>query len=231
MQMRPVYTRADLARLVEPRSVAVVGASARAGAFGQRVIENLAHYTGELFPVNDRYSCIGTVPCHASLRALPMVPDCVVVAVPREGVLPVLREAAAVRAGGVVVFSSGFAETASVEWSAAQDSIAALARETGLRVLGPNCMGLVNNVLRAGLTFIPDYHRMAHRVGPVGIVSQSGALGYSLDTPLARMALQARWARFADGADEIHQMRIAERTIAAYTDHGTTRAATGDLPI
>ncbi len=58
-----------------------------------------------------------------------------------------------------------------------------------------------------------------------------GALGYSTDTPLANMFQHARWARFADGADEIHQMRIAERTIAAYTDHGTTKAATGGLPI
>src|SRR5512138_3949585 len=58
-----------------------------------------------------------------------------------------------------------------------------------------------------------------------------GALGYSLDTPLARMAQQARWARFADGADEVHQWRIAERTIAAYRDHGTTKTATGDLPL
>ncbi|MCU1427973.1 MAG: acyl-CoA dehydrogenase [Actinomycetia bacterium] len=58
-----------------------------------------------------------------------------------------------------------------------------------------------------------------------------GALGYSKDTPLADMYLHARWARFADGADEVHQMRIAERTIAAYRDHGTTRSATGDLPL
>ncbi|MCD9622522.1 acyl-CoA dehydrogenase family protein [Rhabdothermincola salaria] len=58
-----------------------------------------------------------------------------------------------------------------------------------------------------------------------------GALGYSTDTPLAHMAQQARWARFADGADEVHQMRIAQRTIAAYTDHGTTKAATGKLPL
>ena len=58
-----------------------------------------------------------------------------------------------------------------------------------------------------------------------------GALGYSTDTPLANMMQQARWARFADGADEIHQMRIAENTIKAFTDHGTTRTATGDLPL
>jgi acyl-CoA dehydrogenase len=58
-----------------------------------------------------------------------------------------------------------------------------------------------------------------------------GALGYSTDTPLASMLQHARWARLADGADEIHQMRIAERTIAAFKDHGTTWSATGALPI
>ncbi len=58
-----------------------------------------------------------------------------------------------------------------------------------------------------------------------------GALGYSMDTPLARMAQQARWARFADGADEVHQWRIALRTIEAYKRDGTTKAATGGLPL
>jgi acyl-CoA dehydrogenase len=58
-----------------------------------------------------------------------------------------------------------------------------------------------------------------------------GALGYSTDTPLANMFQHARWARFADGPDEVHQMRIAQRTIAAYRDDGTTRRATGDLPL
>jgi acyl-CoA dehydrogenase len=58
-----------------------------------------------------------------------------------------------------------------------------------------------------------------------------GALGYSTDTPLADMLKQARWSRFADGADEIHQMTIAKNTIAAYKDHGSTRTATGDLPL
>ena len=58
-----------------------------------------------------------------------------------------------------------------------------------------------------------------------------GALGYSTDTPLAKMATQARWARFADGADEVHQWRIAERTIQAWTRSGSLKAATGDLPV
>jgi len=58
-----------------------------------------------------------------------------------------------------------------------------------------------------------------------------GALGYSTDTPLADMLKQARWSRFADGADEIHLMRTAQRTIATYKDTGSTRAATGNLPL
>ena len=58
-----------------------------------------------------------------------------------------------------------------------------------------------------------------------------GALGYSTDTPLAHMYQHARWARFADGADEIHQMRIAQIAIKSFTDNGTTHSATGSLPI
>jgi acyl-CoA dehydrogenase len=62
-------------------------------------------------------------------------------------------------------------------------------------------------------------------------VQVHGALGYSMDTPLASMLLQARWSRFADGADEIHRWRIAEDVIDAYAETGTTRRATGDLPL
>ena len=59
----------------------------------------------------------------------------------------------------------------------------------------------------------------------------TGSSGSETDTPLASMYQHARWARFADGADEVHQMRIAQRTIAAYRRDGSTRAATGDLPL
>ena len=76
-------------------------------------------------------------------------------------------------------------------------------------------------------------HFVANMLGRVidRSIQVHGALGYSTDTPLASMYQHARWARFADGADEIHQMRIAQRTIAAYRDHGSTRTATGNLPI
>jgi acyl-CoA dehydrogenase len=76
-------------------------------------------------------------------------------------------------------------------------------------------------------------HFVANMLGRVidRAIQVHGALGYSTDTPLAHMYQHARWARFADGADEVHQMRIAQRTIAAYQKEGSTRSATGDLPI
>ncbi|HEV7721142.1 MAG TPA: acyl-CoA dehydrogenase family protein, partial [Iamia sp.] len=76
-------------------------------------------------------------------------------------------------------------------------------------------------------------HFVANMLGRVidRSIQVHGALGYSTDTPLASMYQHARWARFADGADEVHQMRIAQRTIAAWKDHGSTRTATGDLPL
>jgi acyl-CoA dehydrogenase len=76
-------------------------------------------------------------------------------------------------------------------------------------------------------------HFVANALGRIvdRAIQVHGALGYSTDTPLASMAQHARWARFADGADEVHQWRIAARAIDAYRKHGTTKTATGDLPL
>lgn len=91
--------------------------------------------------------------------------------------------------------------------------------------------------IEQGLDFVSEVSMAKHFVANSlwRIVDRAiqvhGALGYSTDTPLAHMLQQARWSRFADGADEIHQMRIAQRTIAAYKDHGSTNKATGELPL
>ena len=76
-------------------------------------------------------------------------------------------------------------------------------------------------------------HFVANSLGRIidRSIQVHGALGYSTDTPLAHMYQHARWARFADGADEVHMMRIAQRTIAAYKDTGSVRKAVGNLPI
>jgi acyl-CoA synthetase (NDP forming) len=177
---RAAYTRAELERLIAPRSIAVVGASPRAGAFGMRTLENLSGFQGEVFPVNAKYEAIGERRCYPSLAALPHPPDCVVLVVPRDGVQGALEEAAAARAGGVIVYASGYGEMAHEDTGRAQRRLADIARAAHMPMLGPNCMGLVNHASRAGMTFLSEYSRTPRDPGPIAVVSQSGALGYSL---------------------------------------------------
>ncbi|MDA1116868.1 MAG: CoA-binding protein, partial [Proteobacteria bacterium] len=177
---RAAYTRAELEKLVAPRSIAVVGASPRAGSFGMRTLENLAQYQGDVFPVNAKYERIGERACHASLEELPHAPDCVVLVVPREGVEATLEQAAARGAGAAIVYASGYGEMAREDAGRAQQRLADVARAANMPLLGPNCMGLVNHALRAGMSFIPEYGHAPANAGSIAIVSQSGALGYSL---------------------------------------------------
>jgi acetate---CoA ligase (ADP-forming) len=104
----------------------------------------------------------------------------VVLCVARPMVESMIEAAAAVKAGGVIVYASGFAETAKPDRIEAQHRLIELAHRTGVRVVGPNCVGLANTRSGAGLNFMPDYAAMGHKRGPIGIVSQSGALGYTV---------------------------------------------------
>ena len=177
---RRIYTRAELERLIAPRSIAVVGASPRAGSFGLRTLENLANFRGAVWPVNAKYGQVGPYVCYPSLAALPGKPDLVALVVPREGVQAALADAAAAGAGGVVVYASGYGEMAREEGAAEQRRLGEIARAARMPMLGPNCMGLVNHELGVGVSFIPEYSKMPRRVGPIAFVSQSGALGYCL---------------------------------------------------
>jgi acyl-CoA synthetase (NDP forming) len=177
---RAAYTRAELEKLIAPRSIAVLGASARAGSFGARTIENLAHYAGEVFPVNAKYDSVAGRRCYPSLAALPRSPDCVVLVVPREAAEASLEEAAAAGAGAAVVYASGYGEMAREDAGRGQRRLAEIARAAKMPMLGPNCMGLINHALGAGMSFIPEYARAPAHPGAIAVVSQSGALGYSL---------------------------------------------------
>ncbi|MDE2005392.1 MAG: acetate--CoA ligase family protein [Rhodospirillales bacterium] len=182
------YRHAELRRLLAPASIAVIGASTRPGSFGERVLVNLAEYQGAIHAVNPRYERIGERVCHPSLAAIGAPVDCVVIAAAREQVLPIVEECAAAGAGGAIVFASGYAETGKPERRAEQDRLTEIARASGLRIAGPNTIGLVNAGLFARATFmtitpIPPGGRRA-----IGVVSQSGALGMSLAQGVARGA-------------------------------------------
>ncbi len=178
---RPLFGQRELTRVIAPSSVAVVGASATPGSFGLRTLENInIGYRGKVFPVNPRRDSILGMPCFASLNALPEVPDCVVLAVPKEAVETEVLAAAKLGVGGVIVYASGFAETGSAASRAAQDRLSHIARETGLRIIGPNTVGIANLVSRVGLHFMPKFNEMPIPQGKIGLVSQSGGLGYTV---------------------------------------------------
>lgn len=177
---RNLYRYSDLEPMLAPRSIAIVGATEKTGAFSSRTAANLARFEGRVHLVNHRYQKIGDQPCYPSLRDLPEVPDCVIVAVPQNAVLDTIEEAAQVGVGGAIVYASGFAETGVAEQVALQQRLANTAMTTGVRVLGPNCIGAINNHLRAAMTFQVGYTALAPRAGQVGLVSQSGALSYAL---------------------------------------------------
>ncbi|WP_159009919.1 acetate--CoA ligase family protein [Bradyrhizobium sp. S69] len=178
--MRPLYNAADLKRLIDPKVVAVVGASETRGSFGERTLSNMSGFSGKVFAINPKYQTLLGRPCVPSLADMPERPDCVVLCVARQMVESMIEAAAVAGAGGVVVYASGFAETAKPDRIEAQGRLIEVAHRTGVRVVGPNCVGLANTRSGAGLNFMPDYAGMGHRRGPIGIVSQSGALGYTV---------------------------------------------------
>ena len=181
-----VYSREQLTRLLHPNSIAVIGASTRAGSFGERVLFNMQYYAGRTYPVNARYQTIGDRICYPNISDIPEVPDCAVITAPREAVEEIVLDCARAGVGVAIIFASGYAETAKEDRIAQQERLVAIARETGLRIIGPNCIGVVNALLDSRVTFmditpIPKPERNA-----VGIISQSGALGMALAQGVVR---------------------------------------------
>lgn len=177
---RNVYRRADVARVIAPRSIAIVGASERPGSLGLRTLQNLAAFEGAVYPVNGKYKELAGRACYASLAELPQVPDCVVIALGQDQVEAAARECARLGVGGIVVFASGYAETGTEEGRAAQARLTALAHEHGLRILGPNTTGFANHLIGAHAGFAEFPPAGAPVRGTIGLVTQSGALGLGL---------------------------------------------------
>ena len=181
-----VYSREELTRLLHPQSVAVIGASTRAGSFGERVLFNLKHYGGRHYPVNARYQTIGDLTCYPNVRDLPEAVDCAVITAVREAVEEIVLDCAKAGVGGAIIFASGYAETGKADRAAQQERLAAIARETGLRIVGPNCIGVVNALLDSRITFMDITPIPKPNAHAVGVISQSGALGMALAQGVVR---------------------------------------------
>ncbi|SHG39569.1 Acyl-CoA synthetase (NDP forming) [Geodermatophilus nigrescens] len=169
----------SIARLLTPRSVAVVGASNDEAKIGNLVLRNLLDYRfdGPVYPVNPNARHVRGVPAYASIEAIPGDVDLAVVAVPADEVAGVVEACRRKRVRGLVVISGGFGETGP-EGRAAERALVAAARASGMRVVGPNCLGIVNTdpAIRLDASLAPQVPGR----GRVGFFAQSGALGVAL---------------------------------------------------
>lgn len=162
-----------------PRAVAVVGASRRPDSIGNAIVSNLLHggFTGKVYPVNPRAETVEGLPAHPSVQAIGAPVDLAVIAVPAQAVEGAVRDCAAAGVRAVVVISSGFAE-ASAEGREAQQRLVSAVRACGMRLVGPNCMGVLNTdpAVSMNATFAPVFPPP----GNIGMLSQSGALGLAI---------------------------------------------------
>jgi acetyl coenzyme A synthetase (ADP forming)-like protein len=170
---------AAVTHLLAPKSVAVIGASRQAGSIGAAVVHNLVAngYHGLLYPVNPGAAEIQGVPAFPSVLAIPGDVEMAVVTVPAAVVSKVARECAEKGVRGLVVISAGFGE-AGPQGVAMQRELVEICRQGGMRLVGPNCMGVINTAPDVSLdaTFAPD----RPIPGRIGFLSQSGGLGLAV---------------------------------------------------
>ncbi|MDH2353368.1 acetate--CoA ligase family protein [Bradyrhizobium sp. SSUT112] len=164
--------------LMSPRSIAIVGASQEPTKIGGRPVDLLRRYgyAGRIYPVNPKAAVVQGLQAYASVAELPEAPDLAIIAVDAERAAEAVEQCAARGVRSVVVFSSGFAELGE-QGRAMQDRLQTAARRTGMRLLGPNCLGAVSIAERAIATFSIVLEHSMPTAGSLGIVSQSGNLG------------------------------------------------------
>ena len=183
-------THEKLNRLLRPRSIALVGASATPGSLGQSVLSNLVHtgYSGDVYLVNPKRPVIQGRTCLGSIDELPSNIDCAVLAIPGSAILASVRACAARGVGSIIVFSAGFAEGGEAGL-AAQQELARIARDHDMILEGPNCLGMVNYVDNIPLTFVVTPPQPQTDAMGAAIVSQSGALAAVIAVNMRRHAI------------------------------------------
>ena len=169
---------ASLTPLLAPRSVAVIGASDEPTRIGGRPIAYMLEkrFAGRLLPVNPKRETVQGLPCFPTIAALPETPDVAIVAVPAAAAVETVAALASRGVKGAIVLTAGFAEM-NAAGAAAQAEMVALARAGGMRLLGPNCLGLFNARLGYYPTFSAALETGFPLPGRIGIASQSGAYG------------------------------------------------------
>jgi predicted CoA-binding protein/RimJ/RimL family protein N-acetyltransferase len=192
---------ASIERFFASRSVAVIGASRRHDTIGQTLVRNLVmgDYTGRVYVVNPAAGSVAGMPAYPSVADIPDDVDVAVVAVPADAVQDVVLDCAAKGVGGLVVISSGFAETGE-EGRLRQRRLVGLARSYGMRLVGPNALGIINTA--GGVSLNASLSPLMPPRGRAGFFCQSGALGVAILEKVARRGLGlSTFVSAGNGAD------------------------------
>ena len=200
--MQP-FDFSQLDTLFAPRSIAVVGASEQTSKIGGIPLDYLLRfgYDGQLHAVNPRAGTVQGLRAHASLSAIGAPVDMAIVAVPQAQVAAVLDDAAAAGVRTMVLFSSGYAEMGA-EGAAQQHMLAVRAQAAGIRLLGPNCLGIIRPSHQIYATFAPAVNAGLVKPGRIGLISQSGAFGvYAYSLARERGLGLSLWATTGNEAD------------------------------
>ena len=179
---------ASIERIFAARSIAVVGASRRQDSIGQAMVRNLVlgDYQGSVYAVNSQAEAVSGLPAYKTVQDVPDDVDLAIVAVPSESVTDVVLDCAAKGVHGLIVISAGFAEEGS-EGRKRQRALVNLSRSYGLRLIGPNCLGVINTApdLQLNASLAPTMPPP----GRVGFFCQSGALGTAILESVSRRGL------------------------------------------
>ena len=163
----------SLEKFFNPQSVAVIGASREKGKVGYEILVNIMRgkYPGRIYPVNPKADVIEGLPCYPTLKAIGAVPDLVIVVVPAKFVPSVMEECGAVGVKTVIVITAGFKEVGE-QGAALEKSVVEIARKSGIRIIGPNCLGVMVTSAKLNASFGGDLPQQ----GAIAYLSQSGAL-------------------------------------------------------
>ncbi len=166
----------NLRFIFEPKSVAIVGASATPNKIGNVLVRNFldARFPGAVYPVNPKYPELFGLKCYAKVSDIPGRVDCVIVATPAETVPGVMEDCAKKKAGGVIILSGGFEE---IKRDDLAQKIRKIADDNDMPVIGPNCLGAYTPYTKLDSIFLPTYKLERPRAGGIAFVTQSGAVG------------------------------------------------------
>jgi acetyl-CoA synthetase (ADP-forming) len=177
----PADFRIGVDRMLAPRAVAVIGASNTPGKFGYGIMLAVTGfgYAGQLYPINPKPGDIMERPSYRSIAAAPGPVDIAIIALPPQQAVQACRDAASAGVGACVVVTTGFAELGEAG-AALEAELTELARATGMRIIGPNCMGLIAPACLLPLTSSVVFDSGGLLAGRIGLISQSGGLMVSI---------------------------------------------------